>query len=478
MPFSDFHDQHAATLRAALNSATWRAALARGAIEAAREALLTPPPTANVFSTPVDQLKAINGPRVREMIASGERDEELLLQTLGTWPATWPREVPLRLSFLGLNLTSACDMSPRCVYCNQRPVSQRMGTDDWRRVIEGAADQDGDGPYLYLTGGEPLLLGEDLWGSAGLIRFATGVGAACNLNTNALQLTPQVALGLVSAGLGRMHVSLDTHLAQVQDSICRRTGRWEQVMAGLHNVQLAKALLGVSHPVIHINCVLTRLNADGYPDFLRLLLSMKPRPVEGRSPDLDMHLIPVGGEANASLRLTQEGYLRFFTDTWEQVEEVWAQYQEECGSADKDRGPLHARVPFLSPYHRVRQDGDLAGWAARAADGRPGALAMAARCYVAPTQGFILPNGEQHWCGGHATSRPEPVGNTLHRSVRESIMASLPAVRCLPGEHCHTCAGATLAINQTVESRLKEALAGWLHPEQEQGAGTPEPGFE
>ncbi len=478
MPLSGFRDKHAATLGAVLSSAPWQEALTSGALEAAARALTAPPATANVFSTPVDQLKAINEPRVREMIASGERDEERLLETLGTWPDTWPREVPLRLSFLGLNLTLACDMSPRCVYCNQRPVSQRMTADDWRRVIEEAADQEGDGPYLYLTGGEPLTLGEDLWGPAGLVRFATRAGAACNLNTNALQLTPEVALGLVSAGLGRIHISLDTHLPRVQNTICRQTGRWERVMAGLHNVQIAKALLGVSHPVIHINCVLTRLNADGYPEFLRLLLSMKPRPVEGRSSDLDMHLIPVGGEANAHLRLTQEGYVRFFTDTWEQVEQVWAEYQEECELQAGDRGPLHQQVPFLSPYHRVRQDGDLRQWARGAGAGRPGTLAATRRCYVAPTQGFVLPNGDQHWCGGHATSRPEPLGNVLHRSVRESIMAGLPALRHLPGEHCHTCAGATLAINQTVESRLREAISGWLNPEQDQGEETPQPGFE
>ena len=171
-------------LRETLASPRWQEVIAAGAVEAARRRVLTPPRTANVFSLPVDQLRAINGPRVREMIAAGERDAEVLLDALGTWPEQWPEGVPVRLSFLGVNLTLECDMSPRCVYCNQRPVKQRMAAEDWKALVRDAASQEGEGPYLYLTGGEPLLLGEALWGEDGLIRAATEAGAACNLNSN------------------------------------------------------------------------------------------------------------------------------------------------------------------------------------------------------------------------------------------------------------------------------------------------------
>jgi len=284
LPFALYREPHATTLRETLASPRWQEVIAAGAVEAARRRVLTPPRTANVFSLPVDQLKAINGPRVQAMVAAGERDPDVLLDALGAWPEQWPEGVPVRLSFLGVNLTLECDMSPRCVYCNQRPVKQRMAAEGWKALVRDAASQEGEGPYLYLTGGEPLLLGEALWGEDGLIRAATEAGAACNLNTNALRLTPRVALHLVSAGLGRIHVSLDTHIAQVQDTICGHPGRWEQVMRGLYDVQIAKALLGVAHPVIHINCVLTRLNAHHFPDFLRMLLSMKPLPVDRQEP--------------------------------------------------------------------------------------------------------------------------------------------------------------------------------------------------
>lgn len=478
-PFDSYGPQHATRLRERFAEADWRAACEDGTLDRARESLRTPPKTTNVFALPVAQLKAINEARVRALIEAGERDEERLLAELGTWPTKWPEGLPVRLSFLGINLSFACDMQPRCLYCNQQPVAECMTVADWKALLRDLPRTDAEGVYVYFTGGEPFLLGEDLWGAEGLIRVAGDAGAACNVNTNALALTPQAALGLVSSGLGRLHISLDTHRAEVADAIHQQTGRWEQVVRGLHNIQIAKAVLGASHPVIHLNCVLTRLNADDFPEFLRFVLSMKPLQEEEVSKDLDFHVIPVGGERNADLRLTAEEYERFFSETWAAAEAVWQEYRMERGApapqasdaALESRAPtLAQQMPFLSPYHRVQQQGTLAEWAARAGQGTPGALALSPRCYVAPTQGFVLPDGAQYWCGGHTVSRPVAVGSVLEGSVADNIRRGLAQVAALPADHCRNCAGATLAINQAVESKLREAIRGWLNPKTDQPA--------
>jgi MoaA/NifB/PqqE/SkfB family radical SAM enzyme len=472
--FESYSETHAARLREVLAGPEWREAESRGWIEAARRRLLTPPETENVFALPVAQLIALNGDRVRALIAAGERDEDRLLAALGTWPQRWPKPVPVRLSFLGLNLGFACDMRPRCVYCNQRPVTERLTAEDWKALLSDLAPAEGKGTYVYLTGGEPLMWREKLWGARGLIRAATRAGAACNLNTNALKLTPKAALGLVSSGLGRLHISLDTHRPEVQDAIHRKSGRWDQVVRGLHNLQIAKVLLDAKHPVIHLNCVLTNLNAWDFPDFLRFIVGMKPLVEGALSPDLDLHLIPVGGEQNRDLRLTAEEYERFFTETWAAVNVVWLEYQVARGVPEDQRGALEAKIPFLSPYHRVQQRGSLTEWARCAGEGQPANMAMMQRCYVAATQGFILPDGAQYWCGGHATSRPEAVGNVLQRSVRDNIRHGLGQLAAIPGPHCRNCPGATQAINQTVEGRLRQTIAEWLNPEQPAPAPNPQ----
>lgn len=435
-------------------------------MDRARQRLLTPPPTENVFSLPVDQLTALNGARVRAMIAAGERDETRLLAVLGRWPETWPADVPIRFSFLGICLTFACDMAPRCVYCNQRPVTEKMTLADWKGLVRSLGRTAERGTYVFLSGGEPLILGSSLWGIRGLVRAATRAGAACNLNTNALRLTPRAALGLVSSGLSRVHISLDTHRPEVQDALCGQPGRWRQVVRGIHNLQIAKALLGVVHPTIHVNCVLTSRNAADFPEFLRFLLAMKPLVPEGLSPDFDLHLIPVGGEQNQALRLNAAQYEHFFSVTWEAAEAVWQEYLAARALPADQRRKLHEKQPFLSPYHRVEQAGSLAEWAESAARGEPAGLALRARCYVAPTQAFVLPDGSQYWCGGHAIARPTPVGNVLAHDLRTNLRASMAQMADLPGPHCRNCPGATLAINQTVETRLLQRIGEWLNPDK------------
>lgn len=480
MRFEGYPDDHARQLQRVFEGASWGRVVAQGMVEEARRKLVVPARPVNVFKLPVQQLQRMNEATVRGLIAEGERDEERLLAVLGTWPQQWPEDIPVELSFLGVNLGFACDMQPRCVYCNQQPVAQRMSVRDWLRVLRREIPPGPEGPYIFLTGGEPLMLGEALWGREGLVRGVTGAGAACNLNTNGLTLTPEVALGLVSSGLSRLHLSLDTHRASVQDEICQEPGRWAQILEALHNLQIAKALLGVEHPVVHINCVLTRLNAEDFPAFLRFLLARKPLVKEAVSRDLDVHLIPVGGEQNAHLRLSVEGYERFFSETWAEAERAWQEYQEAREVPADKRGPLEAKVPYLSPYHRVRQSGDLHTWAERAAAGFPAALSLTARCYVAPTQAFLLPDGAQYWCGGHSTSRPEPVGSVLQASVAENLRAGIGQLRHLPGPYCRSCAGATQAINQSVEASLRDLIRQWLNPAEEttEDAEMQSPAFE
>ncbi|MEI6503605.1 MAG: radical SAM protein, partial [Armatimonadota bacterium] len=367
MVFDHYTPEHAARLEAVLAEPDWQEALRDGTFDLAARTLRTPPAVTNVFALPVEQLKALNGARVQELIAAGERDEERLLSALGTWPSQWPADLPVRLSFVGLNLGFACDMVPRCLYCNQQPVREGVTLDQWKTLLRALPSEDGKGVYVYFTGGEPLVLGEGLWGEEGLIRAAGEANAASNVNTNGLSLTPRAALGLVSSGTGRLHLSMDTCRPEVADALYQREGCWRQVLRGLHNVQIAKALLRVAHPVIHLNCVLTRRNAAEFPEFVRFILSRKPLLPDALSPDLDFHLIPVGGEQNRALRLTAEGYERFFGETWAQAEDVWQKYLRERGVAAELQKTLTAQMPFLSPYHRVQQRGELCEWARRAA---------------------------------------------------------------------------------------------------------------
>ena len=450
---------HRRELEELLRSDPWQEMFRSGLVEEVGARRIEPGRRRDFIGTVVEQLLAFNEQRISQRIAGGDRNADCLLAELSRWRDDLAGGDP-KISFLGLNVTSECNNNPRCVYCNQPWVEPTVGLDGWKRIIaEVTAGADGDGPYVYITGGEPLMLREDLWGPDGLVRFATLRGARVNVNTNAMLLTPQVALRLIQAGLGNLHISLDSDDKDLQDFLgggpC-----YEQVLRGIYNVQLARDLVGVSYPVIHTNCVLTNRNLEAVGRLFAFLLDKHKQTADQDDPfynDLFPHVIPVGGNDNAGLRPTAEQFRRFYEEVWSELCETWDRYQERCGLAKEDRKDLTGF--FRSPFLRVQHRGGLEAYVRASAEGRYGKLALVRRCYVAPTQASFTPDGNQHYCGSHAIRRIGPLGNAAERGVFANIRAGIAGLEALPTEdRCYGCALATLYINQSVEARLTARL--------------------
>ena len=447
---------HQRELAQLLDSDEWREVTRSGLVDKVKAECIEPAVRRDFTRTAVDQLVAFNERRVRALIAEGHEDEDLLLAELGRWPDT----LKPRLSFVGLNLTADCNLDPKCSYCNQPWVDGTVDLRGWKRTIaEVTAGADGEGPYVYLTGGEPLVLGEEVWGDDGLVRYATEKGAVVNINTNAAMLTAETALRLIRAGLARLHVSLDTADSTVQEQL-RGGQRFGGIMRGIYNVQLARDLVGVSYPEIHTNCVLTNKNLKLFPGLFAWILEKRKQTSDKKAPlfnDLFPHVIPVGGESNRGLRPSESEFRAFYEDVWTEVCDIWEGYQEKLGIPPEGRGTLVGY--FSNPFLRVDHRGGLDAYARASADGRYGALALARRCYVAPTQATFTPDGQQYRCGSHAVRRILPLGNVAEAGVFESIRAGIKGLEDLPRvENCHGCALATLYINQSVESKLKDKI--------------------
>jgi MoaA/NifB/PqqE/SkfB family radical SAM enzyme len=354
-----------------------------------------------------------------------------------------------------MTVTLDCSFKPRCLYCNQAHLPTLLGMEDWKRLIEEAAIP--DPPYVYISGGEPLLLGEAIWGDHGLAIHAARLGCAVNINTNAALISPRVAMHIVKSGVSRVHISLDAAAPEIQAVLFRRPARVGAVWRGIRNLLIARETLGSDHPRIHINCVLTRLNLDSVPALLRAVWSMRPVP-PGAARSLDdfaFHLIPVGGQSNASLRPSAEQWRRFYTETWDEAGRVWQAEQESAGVAEPDLQPLDAVVPFANPFLRVDHHMTLDKYCEVAAQGVYWQGALCEACWVAPTQAYVLPDGSQHWCGGHAIRRPEPMGDVRDACLRANIRAGVEHLSRLPGPECAGCAGATCVINQATVSALR-----------------------
>ena len=465
LDLSHYTPDHSAELEALLDTPGWRQAIGSGLLEKLETERLEPGRTRDFIGTVVDQLLEFNEKRVEELIAQGCSHEDTLLRELGQWPHRLDGKKPL-ISFLGLNVTAECNFVPRCVYCNQPWVQSAMGLEGWKRIIaEATANNQGVGPYIYITGGEPLVLGKGIWGDDGLIQFAARRGAAVNVNTNALLLTPEVALRFIKAGLAKLHISLDTSDVGIQNYLLGGE-RLDEVLEGIYNVQLARDLAGVTYPEIHTNCVLTNKNLDLFPDLFRFILEKRKQTTDRKDPlanDLFPHVIPVGGNDNQALRPSAEEFGRFYEEIWPRVGRIWDSYQMEKGVPENQRRALFGY--FSNPFLRVEHEGGLEAYLQASAAGHYGKLALPRYCYVAPTQGSFTPDGYQFRCGSHAIRRTLPIGRTGEANLFENIRNGIAGLDDLPQEEsCHGCALATLYINQAVETKLKERLNALLQP--------------
>lgn len=459
---------HRAELEKLLESVEWRKVLDSGLLEEVKAEKIEPGERRDFIGTVVDQLLEFNEKRVAALIAQGNGDEGVLLDELGKWPERLDGK-ELKISFLGFNVTAECNFVPRCVYCNQPFVENTVGLDGWKRIVEEVTRvNEGTGPYIYITGGEPLILEEQIWGDDGLIRFATERGASVNVNTNALELTPEVALRFVKTGLARLHISLDT-ADEVLQNFLLGGERMGAVLEGIYNVQLARDLAGVAYPEVHTNCVLTKKNLDLFPELFRFILAKRKETVDRKDPlfqDLFPHVIPVGGRSNDGMRPSAAEFRRFYDEAWPAVCRIWDEYQAERGVSKEARGVLFGY--FSNPFLRVEHEGGLEAYVETSVRGRYGSRALARYCYVAPTQGSFTPDGFQYRCGSHAIRRILPIGKAGEGGFFEHVRDGIAGLDELPREEeCYGCALATLYINQSVEKKLRgrlkemrEAVAG------------------
>ena len=466
-PFILYQPGQRERLQRLVKTPQWAGLLARQAALQQWKADIRVPPTAPVQQTRANEyLRERNAERVQSLLREGVRDEKVLVEALGNWENALAGDDPFPIVFLGLVLTLDCFYLPRCLYCNQTWLPRRLTLDEWKALLSEAAEP--TPPYVYLTGGEPLQLGAEVWGDHGLVAFATELGSAVNINTNAALITPHVALQLVKVGLAKLHISVDTADPQVQGELMQGSERMEAVLTGIFNVQIAREILGTNHPQVHINCVLTSRNLFQFPDLLRFLLGIRQvRSADFRGKitddpvfsDFAFHLIPIGGSENALLRPTAEEWKRFYTETWTEAEQVWLDYQAGLGVPAEERKSLPTSFVSASPFLRADHGMSLDEYCEQAALGNYWQAALSERCYVAPTQAFVLPDGSQHWCGAHAIRHPPPLGNVQGTTLRDNIRANIARLAEYPNAFCTGCAGATCVINQAAERNLRNQVA-------------------
>ncbi len=399
-------------------------------------------------------------------------EEDILKQLNGVkdWHEIYSQGKGPEFTFLGMRITTDCNLDThrRCAYCDQQQVENLVDLKKWREIIdEVTKDGTRRGIYMGISGGEPLLWGDFLYGDNGLIRYATDKGGVVNLNTNFHLLTPTIATSLTKSGLAKVHVSLDAPDEKINDSL-EGSGSFRRVWESIYIMQMAKKVIGSKYPVLHINTVATKRNLHFFDELLTSLLG-KRRLAEDYSQgdthtnpdlrDLAPHLILLGGEKNKKLRPSEEDWKYFIDHTWPNASRIWEEFQEKHKVPKERKTSLQELCFFSNPFTRVKHNLPIEKTVENFAQGNYAESSLCKQCYAAPTQAYVLPNGEVYPCGSHAdTEKRKPIGNVLEENLKGIIKRNLDYLVNSLGENnesCGGCYGSTLAINQKVREKIQ-----------------------
>jgi len=147
-------------------------------------------------------------------------------------------------------LTHACPLA--CAYCSN-PLeltkrSDELSTDDWRRVLDQAAEL--GVLQCHLSGGEPLLRRDVV----DIAAHASGLGMYTNLVTSAIGLSRPRAEALREAGLDHVQVSIQADEAVLSD-------RLAGISSFDKKIEAARLVKELGWPLT-LNVVLHRQNID------------------------------------------------------------------------------------------------------------------------------------------------------------------------------------------------------------------------
>lgn len=138
---------------------------------------------------------------------------------------------PYKPLYVKLKVIWACNL--RCGMCNhwRDPGETPLDLDFFLPVIDDLAELGCQ--KLHLTGGEPTLRPN----LEALIAHATERGIRVTMTTNGTRIDAQRAYTLVSAGLRKVNLSIDSPNPTIHDRIRGLPGAWERATAGFRHLR-------------------------------------------------------------------------------------------------------------------------------------------------------------------------------------------------------------------------------------------------
>lgn len=151
-------------------------------------------------------------------------------------------------------ITNTCNYA--CRYCifssTSRQQKDELDTEQAFRVIDDM--QESGFTHIKITGGEPFMRPDIM----DIMRYINKNGMKTDISTNAAYITPDMAKELATLGLEMVHVSLDGHTQELQETV-RGKKTYSPTIIGLQ-------ALAQENIYIRIGCILYKDNQNSLRD--------------------------------------------------------------------------------------------------------------------------------------------------------------------------------------------------------------------
>jgi len=157
-----------------------------------------------------------------------------------------------------LCMTTRCNLKcPQCGFWRMKDVPRELDTQEWKNVLTKLRKW--LGPHRIQMAGGEVFIRKDM---VEIVGFAAQQDILPGIVSNGTFFTPEIAQGLVDAGLGYLDISLDGTKAETHDYLRGRKGVFEDVMNSVRYFKDAMAKNPESKMSLTIASVISGRNID------------------------------------------------------------------------------------------------------------------------------------------------------------------------------------------------------------------------
>lgn len=160
--------------------------------------------------------------------------------------------------YVYLSLTNICNAN--CIFCDVRTNEHKKCGIDVKKLIDELAKLGTQ--YIQFTGGGEPFINNDIFE---YLEYCSQKGFKINFISNGLNLDEEKIKILSKYNINAVFFSVDSHIAEIHDSLRRINGIWNKVTS---NINLIKRY--IPNVKIVINHVLNKKNIDNFMDFILL----------------------------------------------------------------------------------------------------------------------------------------------------------------------------------------------------------------